>query len=68
MSKFDALKILKQTKARVDHLCSCCGQGITKGEVYFLEHIGAPFLHVVNAQKFCAACVDRHGEKLLKRG
>lgn len=26
MGKYDGLKLLKQTKARVDHICSNCGK------------------------------------------
>ena len=68
MSKFDSLKVLKRTKARVGHSCSCCSCGISKGEFYFRERITDTFLHSLDARKFCAACFEKYGERLLKPG
>ena len=66
MSKFDSLKVLKQTKARANHFCSSCGLRVPKGEIYFREHIADRFLHSLHARKFCVAFFEKHGEKLLK--
>ncbi len=66
MSKYDSLKVLKRTNARVNHFCSLCGQGISKGELYFREHIADKFLHSLHARKFCVTCFEKHGERLLK--
>jgi hypothetical protein len=57
---------LKQTKARADHVCSCCGIGIPKGEVYYREHIVDRFLYSLRAKKFCAGCFEKHGDALIK--
>ena len=66
MSKFASLKVLKQTKAKVEHFCSCCGHRISKGEIYFREYIADTFLHSLHARKFCAACFQKQGQRLLK--
>lgn len=39
MSKYNSLKFLKETKARIPHICDGCGEGIKKGEIYYLEII-----------------------------
>jgi hypothetical protein len=67
MGKFDSLTILKQTKARVAHLCSKCGADISPGEHYYKEHVQDRFLHSLHAKKFCVHCFQKHGEALLKR-
>jgi hypothetical protein len=51
VSKFDSLKVLKQTRARVDHLCSLCGQTIPKGEIYFREYIADKFLQSLQSNR-----------------
>lgn len=66
MSKFDSLKVLKQTKARTDHSCSSCGHMVPKGEIYYREHIADAFLHSLHDRKFCAACFEKHGVSLLR--
>jgi hypothetical protein len=68
VSKYDSLKVLKQTKARVDHDCVCCGHSIPKGEIYYREHIADMFLHSLHAKKYCARCFEKHGDGLLKPG
>ncbi len=67
MRKFDSLKILKKTKARVPHLCSKCGAEIFSGEHYYKEHLQDRFLHSLHAKKFCADCFQKHGDALLKK-
>jgi hypothetical protein len=66
MSKYDSLKVLKQTKARVDHDCASCGHSIPKGEIYYREHIADKFLHSLHARKYCTRCFEKHSDALLK--
>ena len=61
MSKYDPLKLLKKTKARVDHVCSCCGTVIPKGDVYYREQLADRFLHSLHAKGFCADCFGKRG-------
>jgi len=68
VSKYDPLTVLKETKARVDHSCSCCGSLIPKGDVYYRECVADRFLHSLHAKSFCADCFRKHGEALLARG
>ena len=67
VSKLDPLKVFKQVKARVDHLCSCCGNGIFKGQTYYREHVTDAFLQSLHAKKICAACYEKHGPKFFQR-
>ena len=67
VSKLDPYKVLKQVKARTDHSCSLCGRGITKGQIYYREHVADAFLHSLRARKFCATCYAEYGDNLLKR-
>lgn len=55
-SKYDSLKSLKKTKARVNHSCSQCGATIVKGEIYFREVIDDPYLHTLHGKKLCHKC------------
>ena len=66
MSKYDSLKVLKQTKARVDHDCASCGHNISIGEIYYREHIADKFLHSLHARKYCTRCFEKHSDALLK--
>jgi hypothetical protein len=59
VSKYESLKVLKQTKARVDHGCSCCGNSIPKGEIDYREHIADTFLQSLHAKKYCARCFNK---------
>lgn len=65
MGKYNALKILKETKARTHHICHRCGEEISPGKTYYREHIEDKFLHSVHAKKFCSSCFERYGDKLL---
>jgi hypothetical protein len=67
MGKFDSLKTLKKTSARVAHLCSKCGGAISPGESYYKDHIQDRFLHALHAKKYCVACYEKHGDALLKK-
>ena len=65
MSKYDNLKILKKTKARTNHICIKCGQQINAGEFYYAEELKDRFLHSLHRKKFCSACYQKFGDKLL---
>ena len=65
MSKYNALKLLKKTKARTSHICESCKQEIKKGEIYYPESLGRVSAPRIKLRKLCAACYGEHGEKLL---
>ena len=65
MSKYDALKFLKKTKARIQHICESCNREINKGEIYYSESIGRVNAPGVKLRKFCNNCYEKHGNKLL---
>ena len=65
MSKYNHLKFLKRTKARVIHQCNICGYTIPVGDYYFAEDIKDKFLHSLHRKKFCSACYQKFGDKLL---
>lgn len=67
MSKYDALKFLKETKARIPHACDCCGEEIKKGEIYYPESIGSVNAPRIKLRKFCNGCYEKHGDKLLAK-
>lgn len=62
MSKYDNLSFLKQTKARVEHICSICGEIIVPGEIYWKENLQDKFLHNLHAKKYCDICYKEHLE------
>ena len=66
MSKYNHLKFLKRTKARVKHQCNHCGQSISIGEFYYAEEIKDKFLYSLHKKKFCNICYQKYGDKLLK--
>lgn len=67
MSKYDTLKILKRTKARVEHQCQNCGCLIDVGEFYYsLELSGRVHFPGFQRRAFCKDCYGKHGEELLK--
>ena len=65
MSKYDHLRFLKKTKARAEHQCFQCGQLISAGEFYYAEELKDRFLHSLHRKKFCSACYQKFGDKLL---
>jgi len=65
MSKYNNLKFLKETKARIPHTCYNCRKEIKKGEIYYPESIGRVNSPHVKLRKFCNKCYEEHGEKLL---
>jgi hypothetical protein len=65
MSKYDALKFLKETKARAPHACDRCRKEIKGGEIYYPESIGRVNAPGIGLRKFCKKCYEKHGEKLL---
>lgn len=66
MGKYNQLKYLKKTRARVNHQCSYCGGTILAGEYYYREAIRDKFLQSLHAKSFCPKCYEQHGEALLK--
>ena len=67
VSKLDPYKVLKQVKARTEHLCSICGKEISKGEIYYREHVADAFLQTLHARKFCTTCYGEFGDDLLTK-
>lgn len=57
MSKYEAAKTVKLTKARVQRTCDACGGAIERGAEYFRETLG--FLAKppgVRLRSYCIAC------------
>lgn len=65
MGKYDQLKYLKKTKARVNHACDKCGREIESNSFYYKETVGDKFLHSLRAKKFCAECYEKFGDRLM---
>lgn len=66
MSKYNQLKFLKKTKARVNHVCDKCGREIESNSYYYKEALQDKFLHSLHAKKFCAECYEKFGEILIR--
>lgn len=56
MSKYNTLKFLRETRARIPHICSKCGRDINKGDIYYSESIGRVNAPGVKLRKFCYKC------------
>ena len=56
MSKYDDIKFLKETKARISHICDKCGKEIDKGEIYYPESTGRIRTIGIQLRKFCKKC------------
>jgi hypothetical protein len=65
MGKYNQLKNLKKTKARVTHECSRCEETILAGDYYYKEALKDAFLQSLNARSFCVKCYEQFGESLL---
>lgn len=65
MSKYNNLKFLKKTKARVEHRCQNCGELIGPGALYYSEKLRDRFLHTLHEKKFCEQCYKKYGDQLL---
>lgn len=65
MSKYDELKYLEPTKARVSHTCHNCNGVISKGDTYYSEKLRDRFLHSLHEKKFCIRCYKKFGDDLL---
>lgn len=59
MSKYDALKFFKATKARILHVCVNCGQEIKKGDIYYRETIEMVNAPGVKLMEFCSKCYEK---------
>jgi hypothetical protein len=66
MGKYDHLKYLKKTRARVNHTCSRCGKTINASSYYYAESTKDRFLQSLHFKKFCAKCFEEYGETLIK--
>ena len=62
MTKYESLKFLKETKARIAHICCSCGTEIRTGEIYYAESIGKVNAPGIRLEKYCYDC----GKKLYK--
>jgi protein-arginine kinase activator protein McsA len=67
MGKYNQLKFLKRTEARVNHICSKCGKEIESGSFYYAEKLRDRFLHIPYAKKFCAECYENFGDRLIAK-
>lgn len=56
MSKYNSLRFFKKTKARVNHICTNCGEKINVGDIYYPEEIKDKFLHSLHGKKLCKKC------------
>jgi len=65
MSKCDSLKFIKETKAKIPHVCDKCNTVINSGEIYFPEKIEKVNVLGIKLKKFCKNCYQKHGDKLL---
>jgi len=65
LEKYDQIKYLKKTKARVAHQCHMCNGTIEPGEYYYAETEKNKFLHSLHAKRFCSRCYEEYGDQLL---
>ena len=68
MGKYDELKYLKKTKARVNHQCNQCEVTIVAGDYYYRETEEDRFLQSLHARSFCTRCYEQFGTSMLKKG
>ena len=66
MSKYDTIKFLKETKARVPRHCDKCNRDISKGTIYYKESVGKINTIGMMLRGFCAMCYAEIGDNLLK--
>jgi len=64
VSKYDSLKLLKETKARKQHRCDHCGSVIKVGDTYYREALTDRRIRNINSRKFCQTCYDQQGGSL----
>jgi hypothetical protein len=64
MTKYDLVKTLKLTTARLPHTCNGCGGKIEKGSRYYRESLGLlakpPGLQL---RSYCLACGNPRGAR-----
>jgi len=67
VSKYNSLKILKKTKARIEHICENCGRPIDAGVLYYsLELSGRVHCPGFKRRAFCEECYGKLGEGLMR--
>ena len=66
MSKYDSVKFLKETKARISRRCDRCNGDIAKGNAYYKESVGRINTIGMTLKGFCAKCHAELGTSLLK--
>ena len=65
MGKYNSLKFLKETQARVLHTCDNCEEEIRPGKIYYRESIGRTNAPGIKLKRFCRNCYKKDGDKLL---
>ena len=65
MDKYHSLKFLKETKARIPHICNKCGGEIKTKEIYYPESIGRVNAPGIKLEKFCKNCFEKYGNQLI---
>jgi len=65
MNKYNNLKFLKRTKARVSHKRDKCEKIINPGDFYYAETLKDKFLHTLYNKKFCESCYKKYKNNLL---
>ncbi len=58
-------KVLRKTRARVNHKCAYCGENIHLGEYHYKETLNDRFLQSLRTRDFCTNCYEQFGESLL---
>lgn len=66
MSKYDSIKFLKETKARVSRRCDRCSGDIVRGTTYYKESVGKINTIGMTLKGFCVKCHSEFGASLLK--
>jgi hypothetical protein len=65
VGKYDAMKIVKDTKARTSHQCDRCGRVIAPGETYYREQLRDPRINTMGLKKYCSECFKLRSEGLV---
>lgn len=67
MSKYDHLKVLRETRARTQHECARCGFIVNPGEIYYREALSDKYIRtMIRFKAYCAQCYSIYGDSLLR--